>query len=103
MKKGANVSVSENDFRDRRRKRKARRPAQSDNSEALIRRFIKKCKKERSALIGLRAIPMALCSPFFYCRKASHAEAISSHNNSGIRYNSLWLHLFPLNSFEGPL
>ena len=47
MKKGANISVSENDFRDRRRKRKSRRPAQTDNSEALIRRFIKKCKKER--------------------------------------------------------
>ena len=47
MKKGANVSVSENDFRDRRRKRKPRRPVQTDNSEALIRRFIKKCKKER--------------------------------------------------------
>lgn len=47
MKKGANISVSENDFRDRRRKGKGRKPTQSNNSEALIRRFIKKCKKER--------------------------------------------------------
>ena len=46
MKKGANISVSENDFRDR-RKRGKRKNTQTDNSEALIRRFIKKCKKER--------------------------------------------------------
>lgn len=46
MKKGANISVSENDFRDRRKKGK-RKNTQTDNSEALIRRFIKKCKKER--------------------------------------------------------
>tara|TARA_B100000700_G_scaffold321715_1_gene421568 strand:- start:432 stop:680 length:249 start_codon:yes stop_codon:yes gene_type:complete len=46
VKKGANVSVSENDLnRTRRRGRKT--PVRGDNSEALIRRFIKKCKKER--------------------------------------------------------
>ena len=52
MKKGANVSVSESDLRRSKRGRRNNnrdgRDKRDDNSsEILIRRFIKKCKKER--------------------------------------------------------
>ena len=51
MKKGANVSVSESDLRKPKRGRRnsrGNRDNRDDNSsEILIRRFIKKCKKER--------------------------------------------------------
>ena len=51
MKKGANVSVSESDLRKSKRGRRnsrGNRDNRDDNSsEILIRRFIKKCKKER--------------------------------------------------------
>ena len=49
MKKGANVSVSEADLkRSKRGRRGSNREKRDDNSsEILIRRFIKKCKKER--------------------------------------------------------
>ena len=49
MKKGANVSVSEADLRKPRRGRRgsSRDKNDGDSSEILIRRFIKKCKKER--------------------------------------------------------
>ena len=48
MKKGANVSVSESDLRRSKRGRRGNRDKRDDNSsEVLIRRFIKKCKKER--------------------------------------------------------
>ncbi len=50
MKKGANVSVSESDLRKPRRGRRGSNKDRRDDSNAseiLIRRFIKKCKKER--------------------------------------------------------
>ena len=50
MKKGANVSVSESDLRKPRRGRRGNNKDRRDDSNAseiLIRRFIKKCKKER--------------------------------------------------------
>lgn len=50
MKKKANISVSEADLRRPRRRGKNNRSQKEpsgDMSEVLIRRFIKKCKKER--------------------------------------------------------
>ena len=48
MKKKCNVSVSIDDFKKTgNRKRKRPDPKNTNQGEALIRRFLKKCKKER--------------------------------------------------------
>ena len=47
LKKKYNISVSENDLRRRKGKRNNRNIDSASQNDLLIRRFLKKCKKER--------------------------------------------------------